>query len=404
MLNGEKMTNFKQTIISNLVLFPAVCHWLLPSGIESALYVGNSSILFFIPSIAYFLYIGLYHHLNIHQDGLLPRPALFFLVLTFFLWEFFGIIANNCNSVVNRLINGNSFIILLLIYSFFPLDREHLEKTAVLLIPSLFIIIGEVSLYGLGVLTYTSEAGDVLGEGSDTYGMITRVSSTIGAATGTAIIVCVLGIISICVYSLSDRFKFIIALLVTIALFFTVSRGSIIVWILFILYYVYKHYYRRSPFFRRLGILLVVCISLFVLYRFDVFEPVVERSESLSDFSTGRDERFSHAIEIYNQSHSIGVGLGQVFPDKSISSIVKSPYRMGPHNLFLVVLAETGLLGLILFILTLLIVLIRLDYSKEISLAVWLVILINCNTECCFVYYEFMVPLLLLCMASLKTR
>jgi O-antigen ligase len=97
--------------------------------------------------------------------------------------------------------------------------------------------------------------------------------------------------------------------------------------------------------------LLFVIVMGFFLVKTDTFSTTINRFEILfteengGNSANGRLMRFSEALEMFGRSPILGEGVGS-FP-VSFSSVDARDY---PHNIFLELLSELGLVGLVMFL------------------------------------------------------
>lgn len=232
-----------------------------------------------------------------------------------------------------------------------------------------------------------------------------RISTTIGGATGSAIIIAWLGALCISVYKFSSLIKWSLFILSTITIFYTVSRGSIIVWILYCLYYFYKHYLQYSTLKVKLLSIMSALIIIGGLNYLSVFDAVIDRNNQLSNnATTGRDIHIERSVKIIKESYGFGVGPAMMFPEKSIQGVVIPKKKEAAHNAYLIVTGETGFIGLLIFLLIIILILINISYDNSLSIFVWLALLVNFNTEGVVLMSEFMALFIFILMTLLKQK
>lgn len=386
-------------IFSCLLVLPMVIHWLLPDGIEQLLYVNLFGVVFFVPDFFYLAYILLY--INKKQKNENDTIWLKMVCLILFLYStlllFYNIELANTFDVINIILNNFCYIYFPIIFFCFPLSRNEMEKTKILILPATLIISAEVVLYSTGILSYTSSTGNSLTNDLYRAGDIFRVSTTVGAATGTSIVLLLLGVISTSFYKTAQSLRIILLLLVTIAMFMTMSRGAVMSWCIYLCLYLYINFLRKHSFIVKSTTIFAVVLSLFCLNWFGIFNPIIERNEKLenSGLDSGRNARFAYAFDVFNSSYALGVGSGQVFPDKSISHKIDVKYKGAPHNVYLIYLAELGIVGLCLILLEMFLLLKELDYRSVMGMMIVPIFLLNMNTEGVFVAQEYFSLLML---------
>lgn len=389
-------------IIPNLLVIPIILRWLLPVSIEDRLNANIFGVYFFLPDLLYLIYILTYKGKpTLYKNR---KIAFMFLGLTFAFVLFQMLFSEgDSNYKFNLIINSFSFIYIPFIYINWPLNRDGLEKIKITLLVSLLILCGEVLLYSLGILAYTTADGDDLTAGLYDTGGIMRISTTVGAATGTAIIILMLGCIITGYYQMGKVKLYSLFILITVTLLFTVSRGSLLIWLLYIGIYAFKKLSDLS-FLKKIGFMIVLAVSLVVLNNQGVFEPLKYRMETnRTDVTTGRDDLNNEAIRLIEGTGYFGVGIGNVFPEKNIQYKFNVPHYIGMHNTYLTYVAEIGLIGLFFLLMFYLSVIGQLRFHKiPLSLVVICVLLISFNTEAVFVDQEYIALFFLLITAALN--
>ena len=387
-----------------LLVLPMVLHWLLPDSIEQLFYANFFDIVFFIPDFFYLAYILLYVNKKQKSVGgatyLKMVCVMLFLYSTFLLFYNVGIA--NTFDIINIILNNYCYVYFPLIFFCFPLSRDEMEKTRILIVPTAVIISVEIILYSTGVLSYTSSTGDSLTNNLYRAGDVFRVSTTVGAATGTSIILLLLGVISTSFYKIAQPLRVILLFLFTVGMFMTMSRGAIISWSVYLGVFLYFNFLRKKSFVVKSMTIIAVALSLFCLNWTGVFNPIIERNEKLENvgFDSGRNERFAYAIDVFQSSYALGVGSGQVFPDKSIARKIEVKYKGAPHNVYLIYLAELGIVGLCLVLLEMFLLLKDLDYRSVMGVMIIPIFLLNMNTEGVFVTQEYFCLLMLYILFS----
>ena len=299
-------------------------------------------------------------------------------------------------------INNYSFIYFPILFFTLPLDHRHIISLRWLFLGIWAIICTEVLLYSVGLSVF---GPDLTEEMATDYAGVYRVHTTLGAATGTSIVVYILGILLTSYFPFDRRIVFLILIITTIAVLFSISRGAILVWGLYVLSLFYRDYLKKSNFIRKIGYLVLAIASLVLLYHYSFFDPLIARSElkNRSNWTSGRDEFNERVFDIIKEADFMGVGSGEVYPDKSIIDVITIKHYAPVHNVYLLYLAEIGLFGCLFLLFIFVFALRGLDYSKTYSWLLWGILLISCNTEMVFAWAEFM-PLLLLYILCCKKQ
>lgn len=126
-----------------------------------------------------------------------------------------------------------------------------------------------------------------------------------------------------------------------LTLLYLASRGAMVaILVSVVLNMVVNKGYRPRMLIR----ILILVFLVYLLFRTYLSSVLLQNIERVTDFGVeddnGRFELWSHAYELWKESPILGIGLGGVV----------SHIGHGSHNLFVELLAETGALGLILFV------------------------------------------------------
>lgn len=396
----------KKFIIPNLLIMPMVSHWLLPSGIETKCYLDFLGISLYIPNISYVLYIIFYKFLgiklpiirNIGKTLVIPCT----LLLIYCTLSIISLYEFDYIDEINIIFSDLSIVYFPIIFYLFPLDKKNLEKTKWLIIPSLLIICLEIYLYGLGILVYESSTGKSLGK--HVYGGVMRISTTIGGATGTAVIIVILGIITTSFYRISQLFKLLIIVTTSIAILFTVSRGGILSWSIYLFILFYKDYYKKFKLRQKSYSIIGLLVLLFLFDYYGAFEPLKQRNQIMEtqDVTSGRGDKYGEAIKMLIDTDFLGYGPAMVFADKSIQEIIVIQHKNALHNMWLIYLTELGIIGFILVLSIYIIMIYKIKYNLPMGIMCIILLIINGNTEGVIAHSEYVAPLILLFLMSNK--
>lgn len=366
-----------------LLVMPMISHWVLPSGMEQRLTFTSSLFVYYYPNICYLLYFICYKKSNSATyigTGLKKKASVILSVC--WIYALINTLLQNGNDIALAMNNCLNWIYLSLLFIRCPLNYKQIENTKYFIIPTLLFLCLEYIVFSTGLLTYQAETGnDISGV---EYSGIMRISSTIGGSTGTAIILCILGIICSSCYKLPNKLIFISIIISTIAIFFTVSRSSIILWVLYLFILFYYRYFHSTPLYKKIISVIVALGIIMALDSYGVFSPVIERSEILvnnNEVLSGRDDRRNKALEIAEDSYWLGVGAGQVFPDKSVREIMSPTHYLAPHNFYMVILSEHGIVPLIMVLLLLFTMVRKLRFSQSQNIGFLLLLIISFNSE-----------------------
>ena len=393
------MSSVRNYIIPNLLTIPMALHWILPWGMEQQLYAGS----FFMPDLLIFYYIfkRLTRPNNRHSIGQHRKVALFIVCTAIILYVAILSVLKNINYTFPILIGNLSFVWYTVIYMFFPLNSEQIKYTKPVFIASLLILIGEVILYSSGILVYKTGAGNTL-TGQDYNGFM-RISTTVGAATGTALCIAIIGAITITLFSWKQWQRWTLIVMSALGIFFTMSRGASLIWVLFVIWLFYRDYYKKAKLSVKIKSLIAFVIFTIVFYSAGAMDPLLDRNSQLlhsSSYTAGRSDKAVYSqrmIEIYAPW---GSGPAQILPEKAIEKDYDPPHHFAPHNVYFLIMIELGYPGIILFIALFLLLFSGLDYRRNLSWFLLLVFSIGFNTESVVLDAEFASLILFGVMAS----
>jgi O-antigen ligase len=372
-----------------------ISRWLLPSGMEQRFITNFLGLPFYLINICYVLYL----FLSFSEKPNKKHAKIITLIVCQAIFALLGwVFADYSDRWIVLFMNQTIFIVPV-IMMFLLLNEKQINFLKYILGFVFFIICGEIILYSLGILHYQDLSGQE-------YGEIMRISTTIGGATGTGVIVFALGAFIFQHYIHKRLFLYIFLGIWGTASFYTISRSTIMCFALFVAIYLWKEV-KTLKFSKKIVLIIGILLLFLSLNNLHVFDPIIERQKMLNESESivsGREELFILAINVFEASPILGVGIGNMFPVKELrhTSNFKPLHFTPAHNYWLLTLGEQGIIGFI-FLLSVFILIVRnLDYTNYCSYAVLLIMLIQMNTEAIFVDDEFIAPLFLLISTSLK--
>lgn len=148
--------------------------------------------------------------------------------------------------------------------------------------------------------------------------------------------------------------KYIALTLGSIALMLTLSRVAIAIWILLIIYLVINLIRKQKPTRQKIGYLLPAILIIFIFLNVSGL-PIFPRLMSSSVFEksvTARQNLAETAYKAVLTSPLYGIGHYHFLPFRGATALSGEGYNsiQPVHNIFLLVLAENGLIGLFLFV------------------------------------------------------
>ena len=293
------------------------------------------------------------------------RISTIIFVVIYLLYSLIHGILCGIDNLLALMTNNQVFVYSLLIFILHPMDCDMIERTKYIVVPVAILLSIEVLLYSLGVLSYSLDLHSEARDG------VMRISTTIDAATGSAIVLVMLGVMVLYYSEMKSYIRITAFILITISIFFLQSIGSVLVWVGYLIYYFYHKYLREQTYSYKIRSLLFCGILIFSFFKTDIYKPIFSRYNELEEnnnIGTGRGALVEKAMNIFFESGGFGVGLGQTNYDKSLHIInVKRSHPIGVHNYYICILSELGFWGLF-FLLTYLISLIRhINFSNPIS-------------------------------------
>lgn len=387
-------------IVAYSYILPIISRWVLPSSIEQLFVIDLlGAFPFYTFDILYFFFI-IFATKRVNTK----RVVLFKLMfISISILSFLSIIINDYISPKSFLISNQYFLFSILLFSFYKFTDNQLNHIKIPLLVSFFTLVVEIIIFSLKISTYEL---NIIGEN---YGGVYRISTTIGAATGTGIIIFLLGGFLCYLHRTKKAINIVILSLTLVTTFMTLSRGaSIAVAIfsipclisLFGLNKINLKVVTRS--------LLALSVIIFIGLRLGLISPLIERVIALNEADrvmANRDNLFQKTYDIFLENCLFGVGNGNIFPTKDVQySYFKPKYASAPHNTFLLLLGENGIFSFIPFFIIVLL-LIFSKHKKDNLLLYTLMILtflILFNTEAIWIdeEYCFFLSIIISCLLT----
>lgn len=335
---------------------PFIADVVLPSSLQPMFVLGaNSSHPFFIFDI----FSVLFFFIAVSKNKINKvKPDLILLIGIYFLFAIGSSLINNPGRFFADLHYCLDFISYAFLFRFAIYNKT--EISILFVIFRFFIIFLSLQIF-LGFFGFV-DIGSV-----DDFGLV-RVGTTAGSTNMTSHLLFLLCVISL--FGLEKKTSIILLLVVTgLAIFFTLCRGAILAFVLYIACYI-LYVLKNKHFFAKIGFAVFAVGLLFSLnYYFHLSELLEARQEASmafsggTDYTAGRTERWEKVFKALdkNDSYLFGEGLattpmnrGELYSPKKIEEKTFSP-----HNVYIGVLCETGIITLLIFILILCITLKR---------------------------------------------
>ncbi|QXP66970.1 O-antigen ligase [Polaribacter sp. AHE13PA] len=372
------------------LIAPIYLRLIAPEGLEFSLTTNILGYSFFLPEICFFLLPF------VAPLSLKTLSKNYYLILLTFLGIFLGYLSavnGGSYQVVNNFLAGTDFYSTLLVFLFFPLKKENVKF---LLKPTLVLatIIGlQIILYSFGFLSYEKDLST-----NDGFSGISRISTTIAASTGTAVAFFLMNIILYTV--IPDKLKKAFILIAVIVGSITLTRSVMIANII-LLFFIFKRDKRvklnkNKKVFRFLGIIVLLIGLIFSLNKIGILDSITSRNDSLEsgniDVSNGRFSRWESSFVFFNEYPILGTGANFVTMHKRARyAKVDSKNLFSPHNAFVLVLMERGVVGIVVFILIMYLLIrpIKRKDNSVLKITLLLSAVIFMNTEIVILFSEF---------------
>jgi len=290
---------------------------------------------------------------------------------------------------------GSDFFLFLFIYSLYPLESKHIKIVRWPLLFGWSCICLEIFMFST-VFTYRGL------EGYQRFGEIARISTTIGAATGSGIVVFILGAILYQSFINRKIMSISIIAITSLAIAFTLSRGSLLAQVLFLVAVIAKHF---MPFnFKKvlqavLALIMMSIVLIWVNNSINIYSSIEERFENgikSGDITSGREDRWSKTIDYISQDPILGNGSCFLLPYERARYLdVKTHNYFSPHNSYLLSLVDYGWIGFAIFFIVIIYIAFlvpRTSYFSLLNISLLLNIFILMNVEVVFFNNQYFVP------------
>lgn len=327
-----------------LLLSPMLMEILLPSGIQSRFYLFSQSnlpiFLFDIIAIVYFLvYMCFVKWRKINNKITLS-------ILILYLYFVISIaLLKGTECIVYKFYYCLDFIYIGIILYFIRFSDKELKFIA---------LVFKWIIYYLTICTVLTTFNIYSYETSDsaTVGNLFQGSSPAGTSNLTGHLIFLL-----CVFCMhfQEHKKRPILVISGIGIFLTLCRGAILVYFSFLLFYVFFTL-SKINFKKKIFYLLIFSSTFYVLADYlHIFEILETRQEvsmkySKGDYSAGRFERWNAVFEKIDDTTKLltGYSFGSTTMHRTEQGEV-GKIQFSPHNVYIGIIAETGIFTLFLF-------------------------------------------------------
>lgn len=223
-----KRNNIKSFWYVICLLFPILARFLFIDVIESRLTFSFLDYPLFLPEILFFLLPFLWKpsYGRNWKFVALGIVGLFYLLI--------NCLINDIPTVYHNFIGGTDFFVCFIILGFFPISFEQLMVVRKLLLITFLLICAQVILFSSGILSYSgaNASTDDLQE----IGSLIRFKTSAGSAIKSGFILLILCALLYNLYYQQKYLRSGILLLALVAIAMTLSRGPLIVFLVFFIY------------------------------------------------------------------------------------------------------------------------------------------------------------------------
>ena len=364
--------------IAILMLFlPLAMHWLLPEGPkweQAFTTIGVGSFKYSWIIVFYFAFYVFYSKQPSHPYFIRIRG----LFILGFILSPLALLAMDGGFEMGLLLSAVPFYLAPCMILSKP---PRAESFRILKYPLFFILIVSIYFYYKGALASYSMGYDV----------DARPMTLVGSVNMSSYFMVILSCLIAELYIKHKWFKISLLLLLAMLTIVGACRGALLIIGLYIIILLKREFKGTSKTVKIMLALVLAVVISFVLTS-NLFLVLSMKNEEISeggDITTGRGERIELVLKkTMDDSPIVGVGHGRVFPSSKDLLVQRdergfhySSYAGSPHNAFVVILAEHGIIGFILVIIGIVYLLLLLDYRNNLSYLVVMLIFILGNTE-----------------------
>ncbi|MBT2689227.1 O-antigen ligase family protein [Bacillus sp. ISL-47] len=295
-----------------------------------------------------------------------------FLILIFMYIFIIAIGGFHTNSLEQFFYAGLLFIVPMLI--FFPISRCKSEHIAFLI--KFFIVICLIyAILTILVSTNFTFFMNLVGNEGDIYQNNTQVRAPMMLGSSIAVSYYFNLTLPLCFYmymtSFEKKWRIISGtaiMVIIVATFMLLSRAASICMIFIIFYYVFFISTNRKKLGRKLlAILLIIVAVVYAYLTFDLTR-ILEELNFSGNSAKMRIESSNLGIYIFTQFPIFGSGIGRFFERKYENSYITVDGIGGlidPHNMYVLILSELGIVGLIITLILFFNLFRRFSYIKD---------------------------------------
>ena len=348
MLNENQCKEEKIAVLC--LSIPLIFKYVLPSGIVQRLsfILGIS---FFLPYFSFFLY---YFKYGTRENNTiiclrLLYLQLFFCILSWILGDY------NDGTHIASLYNFIYYYIAIIIGLTFTLTDYQKHIMSNIFAGLLLFSCIQVIVLSTGFVVLESYAD----EDAQVYGSVARSATTLGDTNNGGIALFLQAVIAIYL-NRSRKILFVVLILAWVIASMLLVTKSVALALVSIIAGVMFFYIKdgKASVNQKIKTVILVILTIFMMYKAGVFNPIIERVVEqylIEDLSSGREDLQEVVLsKIDENSILLGHGPGTVYANQELSTksaFRKSKYSGAPHNSYILQYAETGAIGVGLFIL-----------------------------------------------------
>lgn len=328
---------------------PLICKYVLPSGIEKLL-MFDIGIPFFLPYFFLFIYYLKYGNRE-HNSTICLRILyiqLFFCIISWLLGDY------NEGTHIASIYNFIYYYVAIIIGLTFAMSDYQKQIMSNIFACLLLFSCIQIIVISTGLVVLESYAE----EGAQVYGSVARLTTTLGDTNNGGIALFLQAIIA--VYLNRYRKKIFVALILAwvIASMLLVTKSvalAIVVMTVGVLFFYIKDV--EVSVNQKIKIAILAVASVIMIYKAGVFNPIIERVAEqylAEELDSGREALQADVLsKVDENSLLLGHGPGTVYVNQELSTksvFRKSKFAGAPHNSYILQFAETGAIGVGLFI------------------------------------------------------
>ena len=289
-----------------------------------------------------------------------------------------GFLFSQYDSVIAHLLVGSYYFYAVFFAVTFKITEKQEYYIAKFFLWIFIVLSVEILLYSLGILTWSNI--DIYAN-MDEYGGIFRFTSTIGDPNLSAHVMVVLGLL-VFYYHQDSLLGYTVLGLLLAVLLVLVCRGALVAFLFFAAFFFVKKF---RNFKTGLGAIVAALAIVLLLNQYHIFDAIVERNDVVAgDVTSGRTERWDATFKTVadNNSEVFGLGFTNIAVNVDMRQFnYEGSYKLAPHNAWMLVYAEQGIIGIAFMAIFWFLALKRTKGDRYFLFLILAILLILFNTE-----------------------